>query len=157
MGVQGMVSIEVRNKFYKFELNFSSKFNFIIGDSGSHKTHFIDLCLKRKRKISNVMGNFKIDNINLSTDQIIVYTNDNDMEDEFYRTALLSRHNSLFIIDEFCEIFKLHDLTSLLLKSDNYFIFTSRKILDCLPADELEVYSLDKDKGTNRFSNRKCI
>ena len=37
------------------------------------------------------------------------------MEEEFYRNALLSRHNSLFIIDEFCGIFKIHDIVSLLL------------------------------------------
>lgn len=64
------------------------------------------------------------------------------MEENFYRSVLLSRHNSLFIVDGFCGIFRIPDLVSLLLNSDNYFIFVTKKIFESLPVGEMAVYRL---------------
>lgn len=152
-----MVSIAIRNRTHKFELELHGKFNFITGNSGDNKTYFVNLCRKRKRRISHVTGNFRIDNENLHSDQVIIYTNEDDMEEEFYRNALLSRHNSLFIIDEYCAIFKIHDIASLLLKSDNYFIFVTRKIFGYLPVNVTSVYELKKDRKSGNYVNKNVF
>lgn len=150
------MSIAVRNRTHKFELEFHGKFNFITGNSGDNKTHFVNVCRKRKRKVSRVTGNFKIGNENLNLDRVFIYTNEDDMEEEFYRNALLSRHNSLFIIDEFCGIFKIHDIASLLLRSDNYFVFVTRKIFGYLLVSVMAVYRL-KNSGSNRYVNENIF
>ncbi len=152
-----MVSIEIRNRTHEFNLNFSGKFNFITGDSGDNKTHFISLCEKKLMGVRRVTGNFKIDNVNLHSDHISVYTNRTIMEENFYRNALKSRHNSLFIIDEFCTIFKIHDIASLFLQSDNYFIFVNRKVFGYLPVNVTAVYKLVKDKKYGNYVNKSIF
>lgn len=152
-----MVSIEIRNRTHEFELNFSGKFNFLTGNSGSYKTYFIRLCEKKLLGIRGVTGTFKIDNVTLHPEQISVYTNKTVMEENFYRTALESRQNSLFIVDEFCTIFKIPEVVSLLLQSGNYFIFANRKVFKDLPAEATAVYKLIKNKKDGKYINKSIF
>lgn len=149
-----MVTIEIGNRTREFVLNFHDKFNFLTGNSGSQKTYFIRLCEKKLLGIRGVTGTFKIDTVSLSPEQISIYTNRTIMEENFYRTALKSRHHSLFIIDEFCTIFKVQEIVSLLLSSDNYFIFANRKVFDGLSAEASAVYKLEKNNENGKYVNK---
>lgn len=148
-----MVEIAIRSKSRSFDLKFQGKFNFLVGNSGSHKTHFINLCNKRLMGVNYISGNFRIDGMRLHSDHIVVYLNSNVTRESNYRNDLLSLHNSLFIIDGFCSIFKMHDLPSLLQQSDNYFIFITRTIFKYLPINEMSVYALEKDKHSGDIVN----
>lgn len=152
-----MVSITVRSRKHSFDLKFVGKFNFIVGDSGSLKSYFISLCSKRVLGVNYVTGSFVIDGMRLKSDKIRVYTNGVIVEEDNYRNALLSLHNSLFIIDEFCNIFRMKDIASLLSESDNYFVFVTRKLPGFLPINVESIYQLKLDNKTKTIINEQVF
>lgn len=144
-----MISINLHSSSFWFKLEFFSKFNFILGNSGSRKTHFVSLCAKMRSGRKSVNGTLKIGNRTLRRNEYYVFSGNSFELDYDYGNLLRTNHNCLFIIDEFCDIFQRRDLPSWLLSSDNYFIFITRKVYGFLPVHMQAVYRFEED--------RKCI
>lgn len=141
-----MVSIRLSSKNFKYDLEFHGKFSFLLGNSGSRKTHFVDLCFKLRKGFKSVSGNIKVDGIALAKEDINIFSNEGITVD--YEKILMTANNKVFIIDEYSDIFHCSNLASLLLNSNNYFIFVTRNLLKFLPVNVQSVY-IFKRNGKN--------
>lgn len=135
-----MLDIGLENRKFKFKLVFYGKLNFIFGNSGGHKSYLAEVVLNYLDGIHRTKGSFLLDGKALEKEQIIVFDNKNHLDS--YVLKLQNIHNCVIIIDEFCKIHNEKNFGKLIMESDNYFIFISRKIYGFLPVNVLSVYNL---------------
>lgn len=90
-----MVLIKLRSTSFKFDLEFHSKFSFILGNSGDRKTHFVSLCAKLRKGYKSVNGNIKINGVNLRKEEINVLSKESAQVD--YERLLLTQQRGTII------------------------------------------------------------
>ncbi len=138
-----MLEINLENRKFKFYLKFYGKLNFIFGDSGGHKSYLAEVALNYLDGLHRTKGSFKIDGKEIGQDRILVFDNKNNLDTYVFK--LKNIHNCIVIIDEFCKINKEKSFGQLIMESENYFIFISRKVYGILPVNVHSVYSLSRN------------
>ena len=150
-----MLHFELSNRKFKFNITIYGKLNFIIGESGSHKSYLAEVVNDYLDKIHGTKGDFWLDGMRVEKEHILVFDNKNNLNT--YKFELENRKNCIIIIDEFSKLHKEKDIGKLIMSSENYFIFMTRKVYGFLPVNILSVYYLDRDVNTivNRQAYRK--
>ncbi len=138
-----MVTIKIKSKSFRFNLEFHGKFSFVLGNSGSRKSHFLNLCNKIATGLKSVFGEFIVDGRKLKRVELIVL--DNKDHTINYTDLVMGHQNCLFIIDEFSEFYHSQYFSSLLMNSNNYFIMLTRKVPGFLPVNVQSVYVFERD------------
>ena len=114
-----LIHIKTNRLEYKFEI--SGKYTVIQGDSATGKTTFFELVsamYNEPKSAQNVSG----------TKLVPISSTDDD--------SVLQKHSGVvFVLDEFCRLFKNKNISNLLRDSNNYFIIINRdeKTLGYLP------------------------
>lgn len=138
-----MLEISLENRKFKFNLVFYGKLNFILGDSGGHKSYLAEVALNYLDGLHRTKGVFRLDGKVLTQERILVFDNKNNLDS--YIVKLQNIHNCVVIIDEFCKIHKERGFGRIIMESDNYFIFISRKVYGFLPVNVQSVYNLARN------------
>lgn len=140
-----MINIKIGDRRKKFQLTFYGKINFLLGASGSNKSYFTELCGDYSNGVHTVSGEFYLDSEKISRERIIVFDNRNDLND--YESVLLGKKNCIIIVYEFCKLYTKSNFGELIKRSENYFIFISRKIYGSLDMNVKSVYEFDINKN----------
>lgn len=133
---------KVNDGNYYFDLKFEGKFNYLLGNSGSHKTHLINVLRKLKRRVRSVKGYVSLDDENLVMSDIHLYTNDDSTDVTALFETMLKCKNHVFIIDECNPVMFNEKIGGILKNSQNYFIMISREVDGYLPVNVESVFVL---------------
>lgn len=122
------IHIKTNRLEYRFEIN--GKYTVIQGDSATGKTTFHDLVsamFSEPKSAQNLSG----------VELVPVGTNADE-------TILKKYVGAVLVLDEFCSLFKMHNIATLFKESDNYFIIINRdeKTLGFLPIHVDNIFSM---------------
>lgn len=137
------MDILVKNDKYRFKISVSGKYNFFIGDSGSHKTHFLNMVANylsgSTKTTCEIVGDLGETIINVT-----LLKNDVPIAGD-YHDLFTDKEGTLFIIDESSSVLKERDISRVIKESKNYFIFLTRVCIGWLPVSIDSLYVLKKD------------
>ena len=140
------MEIRLKSKHFSFQIDCSGKYNFILGDSGSNKTHFVKAMMKYKSGVRQFSCNVSSDGYKITKDMIHVYLGNEDITTAVLNDIKTSKGH-LYIIDEFSQLFKIRDISSVIRDSKSYFIFITRKVFGRLPVSVDSLYILSNVNG----------
>lgn len=146
MGRIQMISITLTDGRTKFSLNFSGKFNFITGLSGTRKTMILKLMQKFRQGIAGIKAKIRVNGVPLGRTDIFLFSNDLPI-DEISIQPILKLKNKICIVDETSQLLHLHDSAGILKKSENYFLIISRELFGYLPISIDSVYRIENNNG----------
>ena len=127
------------NNGVSYEIEILGKYTLIIGDSGTGKTYFTDLVSALKDNVVTLQSPLKVHLIPAEAEPSI----------------LQKFHNTVLIMDEFCELLRHPEIGRLVKKSENYFVIISRQIFSWLPVSVDSVYVL-KNSGKHHKAVPLC-
>lgn len=137
-----MLYFKVNDGNYFFDLEFKGKFNYLLGNSGTHKTHLIKILQKLKRHVRSVRGYVSLDNENIVMNALHLYTNE-DSTDVVALLETMSRcKNDIFIIDECNSVMAYEKIGKVFKESQNYFIILGHAVDGNLPVNVESVFTL---------------
>ncbi len=137
-----MLHFRISDKNYSFDLNFKGKFNYLIGKNGSHKTHFIKVLQKLKRRVRSVKGYVSVDDKDLVMSAIHLYMNDDSTDVDVLLETMLKCRNHIFVIDECNPVMFSERIGGILIDSQNYFIMLGHTVDGYLPVNVESVFML---------------
>lgn len=138
--------VSITTNRIKYSLEFSGKFNFILGNSGTKKTLLLTSLLKWKRKIRRVQCKIEDATGTIDRNCVHVLTNSVLIEGDYHN--IFNTVGDVYFIDENCSVLHERDIARVLVESKNYFIIISRSVAGWLPVSVDSVFQLNSRRGT---------
>lgn len=134
-----MIKLEITHRKFATTLLLNSKFNIIVGDSGTGKT----LLSKRVAALAGSKEFFESNGYKVFSEVGVLPS---AMQEYF-----LTERGSVFILDESSAFVRTNDGASTLLASPNYFIITGRDNFNRLPYGIRSVFTLEGTPSRSRM------
>lgn len=138
-----MIKIDITDGNTAFHLEFSGKFNFITGLSGTRKTLILKFLQKYSHGIKSIRAKASIGSAQLHRNEIFLFSNELSTDEVILQT-LLQRTGKLYVIDESSPLLHMRHAGEIMKKSKNYFLIISRELLGYLPISVDSVYQIKK-------------
>ena len=138
-----MIKIDIIDGNTPFHLEFSGKFNFITGLSGTRKTLILKFLQKYSHGIKSIRAKASAGPVQLNRNDIFLFSNELSTDEVILQT-LLQRTGKLYVIDESSPLLHMRCAGEVMRKSRNYFLIISRELLRYLPISTDSIYQIEK-------------